>query len=49
MFIFLCLCERTPCEFSHSGQKTVLDPMELELAAVVSFLIRVLGTELRVP
>lgn len=43
--MLVCVCIYM-CESTHIGQKSVLEPLELDLEAVVSCLIWVLGPEL---
>lgn len=46
--VFMCVCVRV-CHMyvnAHIGQKRALDPLDLELQAVVSHLIRVLEIKL---
>jgi hypothetical protein len=49
MYVFMCVCSCHICVHAHRCQKRELDPLELELQAVVSYLICMLRTELSPP
>lgn len=46
LYVCVCICGRHVCIHANGGQKRGVDPLELDLQAVLSHLMHVLGTEL---
>lgn len=46
MYVYVCASVCHMCEGTHRGQRRLFHPLEIELHAEMSWLIRVLGTDL---